>query len=67
MKRYSEKELYGFVWRADTKEKISIAEKWLKDHFESIGDVDLWDDLMVALSQQSRQLSAIEQGRDWWF
>ena len=64
MKQYTESELYAFVWRADTREKISIAERWLKDH---VKDVDLWEDLMTALSHQSRQISAMEQGREWWF
>lgn len=59
--KYTEKELYEFVWRADTHEKIVIAEKWLKSH---VTDNDLFDDLMITLSQQNRALSAEEEGRE---
>ena len=61
MKQYSRNELYAFVWRADTPEKISIAEKWLTKHVE---DNDLWDDLMVALSIQSRNYYRAQSGRE---
>lgn len=60
MKKYTRNELWQFVWRADTHEKIAIAADWLKTHVE---DNDLWDDLMVQLSQQSRELYANEAGR----
>lgn len=53
MKRYTEKELYKFVWRANTKEKILQAERWLKA-YKGI-DNDLFDDLMVTLSQQWKE------------
>jgi hypothetical protein len=61
MKKYSRNELYAFVWRADTPEKISIAEKWLKDHVE---DNELWEDLMLALSQQCRNYYRSQSGRE---
>lgn len=66
MKQYTENQLWAFVWRADTKEKIAIAEKWLKDH---VKDNDLFDDLMVALSMQYRELNAqpLKDGGTVWF
>lgn len=57
--------LYDFVYRATDHEKNYVAEKWLKDHFAEIKSnfgVDFWDDLMVALSWQSRELCAKELG-----
>lgn len=58
--KYTEQELWQFVWRADTKEKITKAAEWLKLH---ITDNDLFDDLMIALSQQNRAINATESGR----
>lgn len=58
---YTEKQLYDFVWRADTHEKVCQAAKWLKDH---VADNDLFDDLMICLSQINREISAKESGRE---
>lgn len=58
--KYTRDEMYAFVWRADTFKKIHIAEEWLKAHFEDIGDVDLWDDLMVQLAWQANDLGKRE-------
>ena len=60
----SNDKIWAFVWRADTKEKIAIAEDWLK---RNIKDNDFFDDLMTQLSIQSRQICAEEQGRKQWF
>ncbi len=62
MKSYTRNELWSFVWRADTHKRIAVAEKWLKSH---VDDIDLFDDLMTALSQQNRELSASEAGRQY--
>lgn len=58
--KYTEKELYAFVWRADTPEKIEIAKKWL---IKNVEDNDIWNDLMVALSIQSRNYYRAQDGR----
>lgn len=50
--KYTEKELFAFVYRADTPSKIAQAEKWLKAH---ITDNDLFDALMMTLAYQSRE------------
>jgi hypothetical protein len=60
----SNDKIWRMVWRADTKEKIAIAEDWLK---RNIKDNDFFDDLMTQLSIQSRQICAEEQGRQNWF
>lgn len=64
--KYTESELYAFVSRADTNEKIAIAEDWLTKH---VDDNDLWNDLMMALSQQSRMINAqtLKTGEKIWF
>ena len=55
MKRqYTVKELLAFVNRADTHEKISVAENFLKK-LEYL-DNDVWNDMMEALAYKSREL-----------
>lgn len=61
MKKYTRDELYKFVWRADSPAKIAVAEKWLTAHVE---DNDLWEDLMLALSIQSRNYYREQSGRE---
>lgn len=68
--KYTGRELWAFVNRADTPEKIAIAEKWITKH---VDDVDLWDDLMTALSMNSREYYRdpydrweVPQSRDDW-
>ncbi len=58
--KYTEKQLWQFVWRANTAEKIRIAEKWLDEHVYPV-NVELWDTLRIALSQQYRSLN----GQTW--
>lgn len=53
MKR-TEKELWAFVHRANTKEKILAAEHWMRKHFD--GDNDLFDDLMMYLAFTNREM-----------
>ena len=54
MKRFSEKELWAFVNRADTHEKIQIADDFLSklDYL----DIDVYNDMMDALAYKSREL-----------
>ena len=59
-KAYSRTDLYNFVWRADTHEKIEVAKKWITAH---VRDDELWNDLMTQLSIQSRNLYRAESGR----
>ncbi len=59
---YTENDLWSFVYRADTHEKITIAERWLRDHF-SIINLELWENLMTYLAMSSQELCHIEQGR----
>lgn len=60
MKRFSEKELWAFVNRADTHEKIQIADDFLSklDYL----DIDVYNDMMDALAYKSREL--YHQGED---
>lgn len=54
MKRFSEKDLWAFVNRADTHEKIQIAADFITklDYL----DIDVYGDMMDALAFKSREL-----------
>lgn len=60
-REYTRNELLAFVWRANTPEKIRIAEKWLTANVE---DNALWEDLMLALSIESRNYYRAREGRE---
>lgn len=54
MKKYTESELYAFISRADTHEKITVAEDFItKLDYLSI---DTYDDMMNALAYLRREL-----------
>lgn len=54
MKRYSEQDLFAFVGRADTHEKVSTAEAWLNKYAQATDmSIELYDELMRALSDMS--------------
>ena len=44
--KYTDKDLFEFVYRADTTKKICIAEKWLTDHRE-LTSKDTFNELMM--------------------
>ena len=62
MKRFSEKELWAFVNRADTHEKIQIASDFLTklDYL----DIDVYDNMMNALAYKSRELYHQDEDMD---
>ena len=62
MKRYTEKELWAFVNRADTHERIQTAADFLAK--QDYLDVDVFDDMMDALAFMSRELYRLESGRE---
>lgn len=53
MKKYTRDDLFNFIWRANTHEKIEVARIWITEHVE---DNNLWNDLMMGLADQSREL-----------
>ena len=52
--KYSEKELWAFVHRADDKKKIAVAERWLRKHFE--GNNDLFDRKQTRIYKRTYQI-----------
>lgn len=55
MKKYTDKDLFEFVYRADTTKKICIAEKWLNDH-KHLTSRDTFDELISILNRTASRL-----------
>ena len=55
MGKLTDKDLYEFVYRADTTQKIATAERWLKEH-KSITSPHTYDDLMRTLNIQNKRI-----------
>ena len=51
----TDKDLFEFVYRADTTKKICIAEKWLNDH-KHLTSRDTFDELMMILSRTAGRI-----------
>lgn len=55
MNNLTDKDLYEFVYRADTAQKIATAERWLREH-KDITSPHVFDDLMHTLNIQSKRI-----------
>ena len=55
MPRYTDKDLFEFVYRADTVRKICIAEKWLTEHRE-LTSKDTFDELIMILNRTASRI-----------
>ena len=55
MPRYTDKDLFEFVYRADTVKKICIAEKWLTEHRE-LTSKDTFNELMMILNRTAGRI-----------
>ena len=55
MGKLTDKDLYEFIYRADTAQKIAIAERWLTEH-KSITSPHVFDDLMHTLRINGKRL-----------
>ena len=55
MAKLTDKDLYEFVYRADTAEKISTAEKWLRAH-DYLTSRHTLDDLIFILNRTAKRL-----------
>ena len=53
--KYTDKDLFEFVYRADTVRKICIAEKWLTEHRE-LTSKDTFDELMMILNRTATRI-----------
>ena len=55
MGKLTEKDLYEFVYRADSAQKIATAERWLTEH-KSITSPHVFDDLIHTLNVQGKRI-----------
>ena len=55
MKNLTHKDLYEFVYRADTIQKTTIAERWLKSH-PKLTSKSILDDLLSILDNTAKRL-----------
>ena len=60
--KYTKKDLYEFVYRADTPEKIKIAKAWLSEHREILSAVT-YGELMHILNRTMKNLFLIRMER----
>ena len=54
-KKYTKKDLFEFVYRADTTKKICIAEKWLTEHRE-LTSKNTFDELISILNRTASRI-----------
>ena len=55
MAKLTDKELYEFVYRADTAQKICVAERWLRQH-QHLTSRSTFDDLISVLNRTAKKL-----------
>ena len=59
MTKLTDKDLYEFVYRADTPQKIATAERWLREH-QHLTSRSTLDELLNILSQTAKRLFRIQ-------
>ena len=55
MTKLTDKDLYEFVYRADTPQKVATAERWLAEH-KHITSMSTFDSLILILNQTAKRL-----------
>ena len=53
--KYTQKDLFEFVYRADTVKKICIAEKWLTEHSD-LTNKDTFNELIMILNRTAKRI-----------
>ena len=59
MARLTDKDLLEFVYRADTTQKISIAERWLREH-QNVTSRSTFDELIAILNETAKRLFRVK-------
>ncbi len=57
--KYTDKDLFEFVYRADTTKKICIAEKWLTEHSD-LTSKDTFDELISILNRTAKRIFRVQ-------
>lgn len=59
MAKLTDKDLYEFVYRADTPQKIATAERWLREHKHLTSQATL-DELIAVLNRTAKRLFRVQ-------
>ena len=59
MSKLTDKDLFEFVYRADTPQKIATAERWLREH-QHLTSRSTLDELLNILGQTAKRLFRIQ-------
>ncbi len=59
MNKLTDKDLYEFVYRADTPQKVATAERWLMEH-KHLTSRSTLDELLYILNQTAKRLFRIQ-------
>lgn len=59
MNKLTDKDLFEFVYRADTPQKVATAERWLREH-QHLTSRSTLDELLNILSQTAKRLFRIQ-------
>ena len=59
MAKLTDKDLYEFVYRADTPQKIATAERWLREHKHLTSQATL-DELIAVLNRTAKRLFRVK-------
>ena len=59
MSKLTDKDLFEFVYRADTAQKIATGERWLREH-QHLTSRSTLDELLYILNQTAKRLFRIQ-------
>ena len=59
MSKLTDKDLFKFVYRADTPQKVATAERWLREH-QHLTSRSTLDELLNILGQTAKRLFRIQ-------
>lgn len=59
MKKLTDKDLFEFVYRADTPQKVATAERWLREH-QHLTSRSTLDELLNILGQTAKRLFRVQ-------
>lgn len=59
MAKLTDKDLFEFVYRADTPQKIATAERWLSEH-KYLTSLSTFDELILILNRTAKRIFRVQ-------
>ena len=59
MAKLTDKDLFEFVYRADTPQKIATAERWLSEH-KHLTSLSTFDELILILNRTAKRIFRVQ-------